>query len=82
MEIHDHFNGCAHCVECNGDCRLKGDDLKVTRLVRFVMEQQQSTRIFWSFVDDALKELLGNRFALFIKRASETTFPARQAKDA
>lgn len=38
MTIHDHFEGSAHCVECKGYCRLAGDDLAVTRYIRFTLE--------------------------------------------
>jgi hypothetical protein len=66
--IHDHFNGSAHCVQCAGQCRLTGESLQVTRLVRFVMEQQYETGICWSLVDSALEGLLGERFQSFKKR--------------
>lgn len=36
--VHDHFDGSAHCVECDGDCRLIGSDLLATKLVRNWME--------------------------------------------
>lgn len=37
--VHDHFDGSAHCVECGGDCMLKGSDMLATQLVRQVCEQ-------------------------------------------
>jgi len=36
--IHDHYEGAAHCVECGGPCALTGDDLKVTNLIRAIVE--------------------------------------------
>ena len=42
MEIHDHFDGSSHCVECNGPCRLKDESLMLTRLVRYVFDLQAS----------------------------------------
>lgn len=36
--IHDHFDGSAHCVECQGPCNLGPDDYAVTQLVRYVFE--------------------------------------------
>lgn len=37
--VHDHFDGSAHCVECGGDCMLKGSDFLATQLVRHLCEQ-------------------------------------------
>lgn len=34
--IHDHFDGSAHCVECQGKCKLTGADLALTQLVRYM----------------------------------------------
>jgi hypothetical protein len=61
MKIHDHLDGSAHCVECGGSCRLTGDDLEVTRLVRFITEYFAMSHVAprWSFIDDALTNLLG-----------------------
>jgi hypothetical protein len=38
FEIHDHFDGEAHCIECRGKCVLSGDSLELTRLVRKLCE--------------------------------------------
>jgi hypothetical protein len=40
--IHDHFNGSAHCIECEGQCQLTGADRLVTNLIRFIFEQWAS----------------------------------------
>ncbi len=40
--IHDHFNGSANCVECQGVCELTGGDQALTHLVRCLCEA-------WSF---------------------------------
>ncbi len=39
MSVHDHFDGSAHCVECQGYCTLTGSDLHLTRVIRFALEQ-------------------------------------------
>lgn len=44
VTIHDHFDGEHHCVECDGPCRLEGDALLATQLVRFVFEQAEINR--------------------------------------
>lgn len=38
LVIHDHFDGSAHCRDCDGPCRLEGADLTVTHLVRSIFE--------------------------------------------
>ena len=38
IEIHDHFDGEAHCIECRGPCRLTDESLRFTRLIRNVCE--------------------------------------------
>jgi hypothetical protein len=38
MMIHDHYDGMAHCVECKGHCQLSGDELNVTRTIRYLVE--------------------------------------------
>ena len=37
--IHDHFDGSAHCVECEGQCRLTGDARTATELARWPCER-------------------------------------------
>ncbi len=32
--VHDHFDGSAHCVECQGECRLAGHELFSTQIIR------------------------------------------------
>ena len=63
MRIHDHFYGSANCVECHGICRLEGDELQATRLIRFVLEFFAQYRNGWlpPFVEDALSKLLPDR---------------------
>ncbi len=39
VEIHDHFDGSANCIECNGPCRLKNADMVVTELVRWMFDR-------------------------------------------
>jgi hypothetical protein len=38
LEIHDHFDGEFHCIECRGECVLSGDSRQLTRFVRNVFE--------------------------------------------
>ena len=38
MDIHDHFEGTFHCIECRGQCRLTGESLRMTTFVRNVCE--------------------------------------------
>jgi len=45
--VHDHFDGSAHCVECNGDCRLTGGNRLATQLVRYWFEQAAMQPVFW-----------------------------------
>lgn len=75
MEIHDHFDGTAHCVQCQGPCRLTGDDLAVTRLVRWTVEFAFVAHDgwMWDFTKDALAVLLGSREKLngFMERCRE-----------
>lgn len=40
MPIHNHFDGSEHCVECGGPCRLTGDSLALTRMVRCRLERE------------------------------------------
>ena len=42
--IHDHFDGSAHCVECDGPCKLTGDSLHLTQVVRAYFEECAITR--------------------------------------
>lgn len=37
---HDHFDGSAHCVQCGGECRLTGNDMAYTALVRALCESE------------------------------------------
>lgn len=72
--IHDHFDGSAHCVECEGPCRLQGDDRLVTNLVRWVIEFSAVVHKgwMWDFMTDALRQMLGHeRLKEFHKRARQ-----------
>jgi hypothetical protein len=37
--IHDHFDGSANCVQCNGSCKLEDVRLMATELVRWMFER-------------------------------------------
>lgn len=82
MTIHDHFDGDRNCVECNGPCRLTGDDLAVTRIVRYSLVQ---VAYFGKHPGVLLRNALlqaGIDCDRFISRAEETTAPfARLGSD-
>jgi hypothetical protein len=61
VTVHDHFDGSAHCVECEGPCKLAGDALELTRMVRFVLEFFAYGHRGWlpSFIEQSLGNLLG-----------------------
>jgi hypothetical protein len=80
VTIHDHFSGSANCLECRGFCTLVGDDLAVTKLVRFTFEQMQRTGIKWSFIEDALQSLLGPRTKQFYQRSAEMSEIPKKTK--
>jgi hypothetical protein len=37
-QVHDHFDGSAHCVECEARCKLAGFDLGLTQFVPWTLE--------------------------------------------
>lgn len=61
MTVHDHFDGSAHCWECQGHCQLSGDALEVTRLTRHTLEYFAYNHKggLPSFIQDSLTNLLG-----------------------
>ena len=72
VTIHDHMGGKAHCVDCNGPCRLRRDDLALTTLIRCLLESLAATG--WKEIPDQyvwpLNVLLGAvRCKQFWKRA-------------
>lgn len=74
MIIHDHFDGSARCIECEGPCRLRGTDLDVTVLVRFTLEREALDGFCWSFISKSIDSLLGRKQAqAFRQRAVATT---------
>jgi hypothetical protein len=73
VEIHDHFDGSAHCVECGGECRLTGSNLAVTSLVSDIMDHtERAGRGWYGSAQYILKQLLGERFESMRERARET----------
>ena len=75
MTIHDHFEGRAHCAQCQGLCQLEGDDLAVTRLIRYQFESAYYAHDGWmvELHRGALRDLLGReRFRAFHERARQT----------
>lgn len=64
MTVHDNFDGSAHCIECEGPCRLTGDDRAVTSLVRYVLEQLAlHDGYVGGLLQDALRGLCGHEQA-------------------
>jgi hypothetical protein len=82
MVVHDHFDGSAHCVDCDGPCELSGDELHVTRLVRYVLEFAEAPHHGW-ILDIALQaicDLAGrDRFLYLQRRAAQTNPFAKRA---
>lgn len=39
VEIHDHFDGSANCVQCGGPCHLKGELRLLTEMIRWEFER-------------------------------------------
>jgi len=60
MIVHDHFEGSAHCIECDGPCLLKGEDRALTDFLRWTLEHHaRSWTHLRSFEEDALRRLVG-----------------------
>jgi hypothetical protein len=72
VTIHDHFEGSSRCVECAGDCRLTGDDLAVTVLVRYIFESATWTRRHLGGLEVSGLEGVGVDVRRFERRAQET----------
>lgn len=53
--IHDHFDGCANCVECGGPCRLTGEQRLLTELIRWIFEKWARDQFF---LDEMTKSTL------------------------
>lgn len=80
MNIHNHFNGSAHCVECNGSCCLTGMDKHLTQYVRYTMEYLDMQHGGWlpSQIEEAFAGMYGSDWREFRKSAVES---ARQLKE-
>ena len=39
IQIHDHFDGAANCVQCCGPCKLRGETRLATELTRWMFER-------------------------------------------
>ena len=77
MNVHDHFDGSAHCLECSGRCTLAGDELAATELIRFLLEYFESAHLGWmqKSLRDSVEALVGeSRFRNLQKRAKETAY--------
>lgn len=74
MQIHDHFDGSMHCVECGGRCTLEGDERIVTELVRWTLgfAEVAHNGWMWDSTRDTLKKLVGPiRFGELQARAKD-----------
>lgn len=38
--IHDHLDGSANCIECQGRCKLEGAELRLTQIARVYVESR------------------------------------------
>lgn len=72
VPIHDHFNGSAHCVECEGDCRLDGGERLATNLIRWIFEQWASGNYMPSYILTCEIKDAGVDMEHFRRRAKET----------
>lgn len=72
--IHDNYNGTAHCVECEGSCKLTGSDRHLTAIVRALFETRHHTRAgtWMSPVLRSALEAAGVDIAHHQRRAAET----------
>ena len=73
MNIHDHFDGSAHCIECAGPCRLEGEALLATKLIRFILEQWAVGYSTPNMLPTSTIKESGIDFENFKKRAKETS---------
>jgi hypothetical protein len=72
-QVHDHFDGRSHCVECNGPCKLTGNDRALTEMIRWHFDQmvQRGEKKPWVFVRETLAKI-GLDWEQITKRAQET----------
>ena len=76
IEVHDHFDGSAHCVQCGGPCKLTGALLFFTQLTRWLFECEvfQNRPLALGLMGQTLADA-GVNIPAFKKRALETRFP-------
>lgn len=74
--IHDHFDGSAHCVECQGPCKLTGAARIATELVRWqfaqIARQKARNIVNGAFLDTMMVDTL-QRAGVEIGRFMERT---------
>ena len=84
MTIHDHFDGAGHCVECGGNCQLRGEDRALTELIRFTCEFFAFVHNGWmpDWIEKPIQGILGERWPEFRKRSlgNGTMRPIKKAR--
>ena len=79
-EVHDHFDGSGHCVECEGPCRLARSDLLLSQLIRYTMEQHVVQGTMPNMLVEATyKDALEHRLEDWWIRARQTAKDPRDA---
>jgi hypothetical protein len=72
VDIHDHFDGTAHCVQCGGKCQLPPAELLASGLIRDLCEQWAAGYSRpWMMVEMRIKDA-GVDLPAFLRRATET----------
>lgn len=41
VDVHDHLDGSAYCVQCGGECKLVGEAMVLAGLVRTLFEGER-----------------------------------------
>lgn len=73
MPAHDHFDGSARCVECEGPCRLTGDSRALTEMVRWCLEVRAGRGTAWlNVMEMGTLEAVGADVGKLCQRAMDT----------
>jgi hypothetical protein len=74
MPIHDHFDGSANCVECEGACSLSGDARWLTEMVRWLLAgRAHKGAPFLTVLEKGTIDAAGADSLRLITRAHETS---------
>jgi hypothetical protein len=69
INLHDHFDGSAHCIQCGGECRLSGAELALTEMIRWQFEAIARGAAFLSYAERSTLERIGVDIEAFMQRA-------------